>query len=429
VVIEDVTAEKRSLFQKIFGAVSNKVRQGITYLQVLDGHPPVFTTWGTNPYTTHIVRGAIDAIARNAAKLKPAHIRRVGNDITHLSDQLSWILQVRPNPHMDAYTFLYKVVTTLFNDNNAFIYPAWEGMQLSAIWPINCSRAEFIEDDTKTLYVRFYFAAGQTVTLPYSEVIHLRRHYYKSDFLGESNTPIDSMLTVIHTMYEGVAQAVKTSASLRGILKFQGILKDADIAANRAKFLTDYLTIGSGSSGVATLDSKAEYTPINEEVKVINAAQMKELRDTVYRYFGINEKIIMNTYNEDEWNAFYEGTLEPIAIQMGLEFTAKLFTRNEMSRGNEIIFESNRLQYASVETKYKLLKELMPMGLFTINEGREVLNMAATDGGDKRLISLNYVDAKMQNIYQLGQAPPKGKDPPEDDPEDPPEDDTPKDGE
>ena len=79
---------------------------------------------------------------------------------------------------------------------------------------------------------------------------------------------------------------------------------------------------------------------------MINAAQMKELRDAVYRYFGVNEKIISGDYNEDQWNAFYESTIEPIAVQLSLEFTSKLFT-NRARHGNEIVFEANRLQYAT----------------------------------------------------------------------------------
>ena len=238
---------------------------------------------------------------------------------------------------------------------------------MAAAWPINSVMAEFLEDDSKTIYVKFYFGDGGSVTLPYSEVIHLRRHYYSNDLLGEPNTPINNTLSAIHTTNEGLAQAVKTSAHLRGILKYQGVLKESDIKANRDRFVSEYMTM-QNAGGIAALDAKAEYKELTTQPLMVNAAQMKELRDAVYRYFGVNEKIISGDYNEDQWNAFYESTIEPIAVQLSLEFTSKLFTSRERGHGNEIVFEANRLQYASVKTKLDL-REMVDRGAMTRMSG------------------------------------------------------------
>jgi HK97 family phage portal protein len=370
---------------------------------MLSGYTPIFTPWADRPYEADAVRSAVDAIARNAAKLRAKHIRRVGDTVEHVGGNIEKVLAVRPNPNMNAYDFLYKMVTTLLIDNNAFAYPVWEGTTLVAIWPINCVMAEFVEDASQTIYVKFYFADGGNVVLPYSEVIHLRRHFYDNDLLGDIKKPINSVLSAIHTANEGIAQAIKTSAYLRGIIRYQGMLKEEDIKANRDRFVQEYLTV-QNTGGIAALDGKvAEYIPLNNEPKIINAAQMKELRDAVYRYFGVNENIVMGNYDEDEWNAFYESTIEPIAIQMSLEFTSKLFTERELGFGNEIIFESNRLQYASNNTKTNMISTLMPLGVLTINEAREILNLPPVEDGDKRLVSLNYVNAQLQDVYQLGE--------------------------
>ena len=393
-------AERRNLLQKIFGAIRDRVT--LSRLQMLSGYTPVFTPWSGKPYEADVVRSAVDAIARNAAKLKAKHIRRVDGQIIPVGGQIERLLQVRPNPNMNAYDFLYKLITTLMIDNNAFAYPVWDGLNLVAIWPINCTMAEFLEDDSGTIYVRFYFAGNQQVVLPYSEVIHLRRHFYKNDMVGETNNPINAPLEAIHTTNEGLAQAVKSSAYLRGILKYTGILKEDDIKIHRDRFIQEYMTM-QNSGGIAALDSKADYQELKNDPKIINAAQMKELRDTIYRYFGVNENIVTGKYNEDEWNAFYESTIEALAVQMSLEFTSKLFTERERGFGNEIIFEANRLQYASVKTKIAMVEQMVPMGLLTINEAREIFNLAPVEDGDKRLVSLNYVQADKQNLYQLGE--------------------------
>jgi len=293
------------------------------------------------------------------------------------------------------------MVTALLIDNNAFAYPVWEGATLKAVWPVIATQTEFIEDQLGRIGVRFWFS-GDSIILPYDEVIHLRRHFYKNDMAGENNKAINSTLEAIHTTNEGLGQAVKTSASLRGILKYQGILKEADIKANRDRFVEEYLVV-QNNGGVAALDSKADYTELKSQPLMVDAAQMKELRENIYRYFGVNEKIITGSYSEQDWDAFYESTLEPLAVQMSLEFTYKLFTTNERGRGHEIVFEANRLQYVSTKTKVQMLKDLAPLGLFTINEGREIFNLAPVDGGDKRIQTLNVVDAGKANQYQLGE--------------------------
>jgi HK97 family phage portal protein len=384
----------------MFGWVKQKT--GFTQLQMLNGYTPVFTPWTGNAYESDIVRASIDAIARNAAKLKPKHIRRVNGEILLPTVSYERVLQVRPNANMSAYDFYYKLVTNLMADNNAFAYPVWSGQNLIAIWPISFNMGEFIEDSTGTIYVRFYFGNGDKVVLPYSEVIHLRRYFYKSDLIGESNKPLNTTLSTLHTANEGIAQAIKTSANLRGIIKYQGMLKETDIEANRKRFVDQYLTVNN-SGGVAALDSKGEYQELKTTPIVINAEQMRELRDNVYRYFGINDKIVMGSYKEDDWDAFYESIIEPLAVQMGLEFTAKLFTDRERGHGNEILFEANRLQYASTKTKVTMVEKMVPMGLLTINEAREIFNLSPVEGGEKRLVSLNYVNADKADQYQVGE--------------------------
>lgn len=371
--------EQRNWLQRLFGRFVG--RTGLTQVKVMAGYTPIFTPWGERPYEADVVRAAVDAIARNAAKLKAKHIRRVNGEVIHVKNSdIERVLSLRPNPRMSAYDLLYKLVTTLMMDNNAWAYPVWEAGRLVAVYPVNCVSAELLEDSAGTLYVKFYFMEGGTVVLPYSDVIHLRRHYYNNDLLGEPNRPINATLSAIHTTNEGLAQAVKTSAALRGILKFHGMLKESDIEAQRERFIKEYLTV-SNSGGIAALDAKAEYLPLNTEPKMINAAQMKELRDAVFRYFGVNEAIIMGNYTEDQWNAFYESTLEPLAVQMSLEFTTKLFSDREIGHGNEIVFEANRLQYASVSTKLGLV-QLVDRGIMTPNQLAEVFNLPPVPGGD-----------------------------------------------
>ena len=159
----------------------------------------------------------------------------------------------------------------------------------------------------------------------------------------------------------------------------------------------------NNSGGVVATDQKMEYTPITVSPATIDAEQLKTVQNKIYNYLGVSENIVNNTYNEDEWGAFYEGALEPLAVQFSLEFTRKIFTDREQAFGNSIVFDSGRLIYSSNRTKLDLIKELMPYGVISVNQALEILNLPPVEDGDKRLQTLNVVDATKANQYQLNE--------------------------
>ena len=171
----------------------------------------------------------------------------------------------------------------------------------------------------------------------------------------------------------------------------------------KAAFINDYLQI-SNDGGIVALDQKAEYQPIESKPVILSAEQTQEVKSKIYDYLGVTENIVNSSYTEDEFSAFYESTIEPFAVALSMEFTAKVFTDREQAFGNSIVFESGRLQFSSNKTKVELIKELMPLGLLTVNQALEILNMPGIEGGDKRLQTLNVVDANKANQYQLTKA-------------------------
>ena len=115
-------------------------------------------------------------------------------------------------------------------------------------------------------------------------------------------------------------------------------------------------------------------------------------------------KIIRNSFTEDEWNAFYEGVIEPRAIQMSYAFTNKIFKKQSIKDGHKIVFTANRLQYSTLGNKISLIKEAGALGLLTKDEAREIIELSAIGGeeGAKILQSLNNIDSKIANQYQGG---------------------------
>lgn len=379
--------EKRNLFQKIFGAL--KRDKHYSQWIGLGNYTPAFTPFGVNAYASDIVRSTCHTIASSAAKLKAKHIRRANGKVQHVGGHLEYLLTVRPNEYMNAYDFVYKVVTNLLMQNNVFIWAQMDGLKIIGFYPIPLNGLLLLQGPDNELFCQFRFAGGQMVTLPYAELIHLRRHYNEDDIFGDSNRlPLLPTLELIHTTNQGIINAVKSSARLRGLLKFtQTMMKPEDLEKQRQDFVKNYMTV-ENEGGVAALDAKAEYQELKSEPKLINGPQMQLIEDKVYRYFNVSRAIVQNDYDEEKWNAFYEGVLEPLAIQMSLEFTSKLFTSGEQGRGKEIIFEANRLQYASVGSKLNL-REMVDRGALTPNEWREAFNLGPVDGGDKPIRRLD----------------------------------------
>lgn len=385
----------------IFGGKTRPSEKQQTLLRMLNGFNPTFSPFSGDAYDSDVVRAAVDAIARNAAKLKPKHIRVTADGVQEMKSHIERLLSVRPNPYMSAYDFLYKVVTLLYLQNNAFIFIDWDetGAMVRGFYPIPASVVEFLEPPRGQTMpnVRFRFLGGQSVVLPYDQIAHLRRFFYRNDLFGEtSDRALTPTLELISTTDQGIANAVKSSAFLRGILKFTQMLKPEDLKKQRDDFVKDYLDIAN-NGGVAATDAKADYIPLNSDPKMIDDKQMAQIKDKVYSYFGVNEKIVKSNYTEDEWNAFYESVIEPIAIQLSLELTAKVFTDRERGFGNAIIFEANRLQYTSTKTKLEL-REMVDRGALTPNEWREAFNMAPIEGGDKPIRRLDTAEVQTEPV-------------------------------
>lgn len=388
-----------NLFQRIFK--KKKEPEGIQSVELVSGGLGSFTAWNGDAYSNDIFRAGVDAIARNAAKLKGSHVVRYGESTGTPDGKLNRLLQVQPNPYMNAFDTLYKMVTQLYQYNNSFALLQRDSRrQIDAIYPLTPTSIDFMADGAGTLYCKFYFGSGKDVTLPYADIIHLRRHFNANDLLGDDNRAMTASLELAHTQNEGIINSIKSSANIRGILHFTQIMAPEKLEEEKNRFIESYLSI-SNTGGVVATDQKTEYKPIELTPANIDEKQLQAVKDKIFNYLGVSEKIVNSSYSEDDWAAFYESTVEPIATQLSLEFTRKVFNDREQAFGNLIHFDSGRLQFSSNLSKIRLINTLMPYGLLTTNQALEIMNLPPVEGGDKRLQTLNVVDASQANQYQL----------------------------
>ena len=340
----------------------------------LGSYTAQFTPFGDNMYMSDVVRACIRPLAEHSSK---------ANAVCQNDERIARILNYTPNMFMSGKDFLYKVRTMLELMNTVFIYIERDNKaNVKGFYPVPYTWYEAIDFDGR-LFIKFYFTgcAVESLVLPWDDLAVLRKDYNKHDIGGDDNTPIFQKLELINTTNQGIANAVRSTANLRGILKStKAMLANQDILKMRDQFVSDYMNL-SNEGGIASLDATMEFTPISMSPIVTNAATIKDEREDVYRYFGVNDAIIMSNYTEEQMEAFYEARIEPFLVALSIELTRKVYTDRELSFGNNIVYESNRMNYASTKTKLAMVS-LVDRGALTPNEWRGLFNLPPVEGGD-----------------------------------------------
>lgn len=354
-----------------------------------------YFAWDGKLYKSDIIRAAIRPKARAMGKAVGKHIRETvksdgTKEIAVNPDVYLRFLLEEPNEWMTGQMLQEKLSNQLELNGNAFAYIERDTNGLAkAIYPVNAAMCEAIQDGAGKLYIRFDMRNGKRVTLPYSDLIHLRKDFNSNEIFGDNPTEVlTSVMEVVNTTDQGIVKAVKNSNFIRWLLKYRGTLRPEDIEKNAKMFADAFLSETSESTGVAAIDEKMDAQQITPHDFVPNAAQQDRTTQRLYAFLNTNSSIVHGDYTEDKWIAWFEESVEPDIIQLSNEYTRKLFTRRERGFGNKIIFEASSLAFASMSTKLNLV-QLVDRGIMLPNEMREVFNWAPIPGGDQPIRRLD----------------------------------------
>jgi HK97 family phage portal protein len=392
--------ELRNLLSTIFG--NNKPPINLENAQLINSFNSLITNYNSEIYNDLTVRSCVDTIARHVSKLKPVHIIK-DEDGRHLQNTtINSLLNSRPNIYMNTADFLYKVTSQLLYYGNAFIFLQKDTQNnIIGFYPIDFATCE-LKEVNNALYLKFNFYTGKTIAVPYTDIIHIRRNFSSHDFLGQdAYQPLQETLSNLFKARRSISNKVENSGKISGVLKIKGNVGQENWITQAKTFAKNFMSFTNDTGGIAAVDSSTDFVPITNKVESAEDTQLKYLQSEVYSYFGLTEAIVSGNYTETEWQAFYESIIESIKIQLSQEFTAKVFTDQERKYGNLIDFNSNRLTYASTANKVSMVKELGALGLLTTNEARELFDLPPVEDGDRRLVSLNYINADKADEYQL----------------------------
>jgi hypothetical protein len=378
---------KMSLFDLFLGKRPAPVGHYEGKFKMISGYEPRFTNFEGSIYESELIRASINARATHISKLK---VDVLGSARPSLRVKL----QKGPNSFQTWSQFLYRLSTILDVHNTAFIVPVYDEYgEPSGIFCPLPSKCEVVQYG-KTPYLRYKFRDGNTAAIEYEFCGVMTKFQYKDDVFGESNRALLPTLDLISIENQGIQEATKSSAAYRFWAKVNNFTKTEDLAKERKRFTEENFSKESKGGGMLLFPNT--YTDIHQiEAKpwVINPQQMKEIRENVYDYFGVNDEVLKNKAFGDAWTAFYEGAIEPFAIQFSEVMTRMLFTFREQGNGNKVVASSNRLQYLSNNEKLNVSSQMLDRGILSINDVREIWNLPPVDGGDTRIIRGEYYNA------------------------------------
>lgn len=389
-------------------------KKAVVYADTLNGYTPIFSQFGQNIYASDVVQQAVSCVVQEITKLQPTHVRNNSGDLIPISDNSVQRVLDRPNPIMTKSDFLEKITWQLMFNYNAFVVPVYdvwkdqngnERRNYRALYPIQPTQVDFIQDASDTLFVKFTFANDFTTTLPYSDVIHIRKNFSVSDYMGgnESGQPDnDALIETLQLnkdLLKGVSAAMQSSFAINGVLKIGSLISKEETMSALKDFEE---ALKNSKSGILPLDAKSEYTQLQRDIHLVDSDTLKFIDEKILRNFGVPLCILVGDYTKEQYEAFYQKTIEPLVLKFSEAFTKALFTDTQKSYGNKIVFYPKDLIFMSVDQTLEMIRLLGDSGALYENEKRVAFGLKPLKELEGvRMQSLNYVNVNIANKYQL----------------------------
>ena len=390
-----------------FFKTKKEEKQNYTYARMINGEIPIYSQFGDDIYASDVVNQALYSIVTEILKLNPKHIRKNGFDIVPVNKDVQHVLD-NPNPLMTTCEYLEKITWNLLLHYNSFIYKQYDlSGKLFGLYPLQPTQVTFLDSDGQ-LFVKLLFKNGDSNILPYSRLIHIKSHFSLSDLMGgdangqPNNAPLLSTLKLNDTLLNGVKKALNSSFAINGIVKYHTMIDDGTMAKNITEFENKLV---SNQSGILGIDNKAEFIPISRNIQLVDEATLSFIDDKILRNFGVPIEIVRGNYTSEQYEAFYQKTIEPIVIAMSQAHTKSIFSEREVKGfKNEIKFYTKELIFMNTTQKLEMINLLGQTGTLYENEKRVAFGYEPLpELAGVRLQSLNWVDVKYAEKYQTGQ--------------------------
>lgn len=377
------------LFEKIFGKPKPSAPSQPIYA-TLTGYQPAFINSSGAVYEDALIRATIHAAAKHCSKLK---VEFHGHGAASLEKRLR-----RPNAFQTWSQFLYRARTILDVDNTCVIVPGFDKYgrvdSLYTVAPSSCTMV----GETSDPMVALRFPTGGFVQMPVWQVGIMTKFQYRQDFFGSDNKALNQTMQMISIQNQGITEAVKSAATYRFMASLNNFSDSDDLRRKRKEFDEQNF---SGEGGGLLLFPNLFTNPqqLKNDRFVVDADQMKVIKDNVFDYFGSNEDVLQNRCYGDKWNAYYEGEIEPWSIQLSEVLTDLFLLLGELTGDGNVMATTSRLQYMSNADKLSVSTQLVDRGILTVDQALEIWNLPPLPDGKGQVYRIRgeYKDAEGQN--------------------------------
>ena len=394
----------------------NKPPSGSSQLAMVNGNVPIYAQFGQSVFASDVVQQAIACIAQEISKLTPKHIRFDKNNLqVPVFDSIADLLEYGPNEWSTTKDFLEKITWQLFLNYNVFILPVYDetiigegkSRKYRALYPLDPTEVSFIVDGKNELYVDLRFNAGEKLVVKYCDLIHWRHRYSVNPFMGGNangqpdNQALLQTVDINHKLLQSIEKSVNSSMQIYGVMKYNTILDEDNMKAEIARFEK---MLSENKNGIIGADLKSEYIQIKPDPKLVDQETLAFIDSKILRHYGVPLPILTGDFTPEQYQSFYEKTLEPLVNSLNQVFTKSLFTQRELQFGNKIVFYANNLLYMALDKRVEVGDLLGNRGALTNNDLLALFGYPPYEGGNVRLMSLNYVDVNIASQYQLKNA-------------------------
>lgn len=381
----------------------------LTYAKMLNGSLPIFSSFGNDIYASDVVRQAVHKIVSELTKLQPAHVRNFNDyDAATPDDSSVQAVLERPNELMTTSDLLSKIGWSIFLYYNAWIYPTRDEQgRLTGLYPLTPSDVEFKRDARGEIYVTLSFLSGYKVDLPYSSIIHYKYQFSVNDFMGGDMTgnpdqrALLDTLKLNNTLLQSISKGLASSYAVNGVIKHNTVISEQISEKHIQEFEKK---LKKSEAGFLELGIDSDFKPFVKNIKIADTDTVKFVDDKILRHFGMNTAILSSDFTKEQYESFYQSTLEHIVIGLGQAFTKGLFSRKAMNGyGNKVIFIPEYLEFMTMSQKIEAARILGDRGDLYENEARRIFGLRPLpELNGIRMMSLNYINVANASQYQVG---------------------------
>lgn len=384
-------ASNGNILSKIF-KTKNKQKTGFMDVLSMIGYEPNFSKFGEEILYSNIYYSALKLKSRFFKKLDPRHVREAnGKTEVIIDSDIAKVLR-RPNYYQTTSDFLAQAYFMREKDKTCYIFvdaiKTTKGKQVEGLYVlIPSNKPDLVQyQDGKVKWEFDFEGYSSKVVFDYGEIIVWKTDIEDNQYIGGgkfgrgAEKDLLNSLEAYHTISETTAESAKLGCMFDGYLKVNAYAADNDKAQKmRDAFVED---IRTNKAKIPVLDNGAEYVELKRQLKMVDSATMKEIKENILISTGVSLEMLLGKITPQDKEALYENFIEEAAISLGQAMGMILFTPEQDSRGNRIIIYPHKVQLMATSEIVSIIQNTISAGVFMIDEYRDMLGYAPLPNGE-----------------------------------------------